>query len=141
MNNIRTICICQMIELKRDPTGEERRIRAKLQKPKKQSSREEATIDLHKRNDDLQAENIRCRTIIAEVTTRCYLHCTIITMVTCIISKPNRPKYNHFQMRTTALSTIVNGILLFSIRFRKVILLHKLCDWNSSNLHTDRILC
>ncbi|XP_052798162.1 uncharacterized protein LOC128230158 [Mya arenaria] len=64
-----TLCLVFMpkiIEIKRDPTGEERRIRAKLQKPKKQTSREEMTFDLKKKNDDLQAENIRCRNIIAE---------------------------------------------------------------------------
>ena len=55
-----------MVELKRDPTGEERRIRAKLCKSKKKGSREEA-IDWHKKNEELQEENMRCRTIIAEV--------------------------------------------------------------------------
>ncbi|WAR01609.1 GABR2-like protein [Mya arenaria] len=64
-----TLCLVFMpniIKIKRDPTGEERRIRAKLQKTKKPTSREEMTFDLKKKNDDLQAENIRCRNIIAE---------------------------------------------------------------------------
>ena len=54
------------MELKRDPTGEERRIRAKLCKTKKKGSREEA-IDWHKKNEELQEENMRYRAIIAEV--------------------------------------------------------------------------
>ncbi|WAR01606.1 GABR2-like protein [Mya arenaria] len=64
-----TLCLVFMpkiIEIKCDPTGEERRIRARLQKPKRQSSRDEMTFDLQKKNDDLQADNIRCRNIIAE---------------------------------------------------------------------------
>ncbi|XP_053385078.1 gamma-aminobutyric acid type B receptor subunit 2-like isoform X2 [Mercenaria mercenaria] len=64
-----TLCLVfgpKLVELKRDPTGEERRIRAKLQKPKKQTSREEANYDLHKKNEDLQAENIKFRNIISE---------------------------------------------------------------------------
>ncbi|KAL4225228.1 Gamma-aminobutyric acid type B receptor subunit 2 [Mactra antiquata] len=64
-----TLCLVfvpKLIELKRDPTGEERRIRAKLQKPKKQNSRDDVGYDLRKKNEDLQEENIRYRTIIAE---------------------------------------------------------------------------
>lgn len=67
MFNTKLFICTKLLELKRDPTGEERRIRAKLQKPKKQTSREEANYDLHKKNDDLQAENIRFRNIISEV--------------------------------------------------------------------------
>ena len=60
----------QIIEIKRDPTGEERRIRAKLQKPKKQhSSEEDDHGDLYKKNEELVAENIKYRNIIAEVCT------------------------------------------------------------------------
>ena len=57
----------QIVELKRDPSGEERRIRAKLCKTKKKGSREEA-IDWHKKNEALQKENVRYRAVIAEVS-------------------------------------------------------------------------
>ncbi|KAK3594105.1 hypothetical protein CHS0354_040872 [Potamilus streckersoni] len=62
-----TLCLVfapKVVEIKRDPTGEERKIRAKLAKPKEKSR--ENSFDLHSKSEELKEENERYKALMSQ---------------------------------------------------------------------------